>query len=244
MRPARRLRAGTALDFGGVRALVTEGPDDGRAVLRLEAADPEGAIEAHGSVPLPPYFKGVLDDEDRYQTVYAERAGSVAAPTAGLHFTAGVLDQLGERGIRRVAVDLEIGLDTFRPIATGTIEEHTMHSERFRVEEDVVEAVAETRRRGGEVVAIGTTVVRALESAARTGALAPAEGATDLYLTPGDRFRVVDRLVTNFHVAGSTLVVLVAAFMGERWREAYDAALQRGYRFLSFGDAMIVRRAA
>ena len=244
VRPARRLRPGTALDFGGVRAVVTEGPAAGRAVLAIEADDPEAAIEAHGSMPLPPYFRGALDDDSRYQTVYAEQVGSAAAPTAGLHFTDAVLAGLDIRGIRRVSVDLEIGLDTFRPISSDTIEEHRMHTERYRVGPEVVAAVDETRDRGGEVVAIGTTVVRALESAARPGGrLQEAEAATDLYLTPGDRFHVVDRLITNYHVPGSTLVVLVAAFMGRRWREAYRTALERGYRFLSFGDAMIVRRA-
>jgi len=243
VRPARRLRPGTRLRFDAIDAEVVEGPTDGKAVLQVEAADVEAAIDASGIMPLPPYFKGVLEDDDRYQTVFADRVGSAAAPTAGLHFTQGVLDGLAARGVQRAFVDLEIGLDTFRPISSEMIEDHSMHTERYRVGEDTAAAVASTRRNGGEVVAIGTTVVRALESAAlASGEVEPSEGATDLFITPGRPFRAVDRLVTNYHVPGSTLVVLVAAFMGDRWRDAYEAALRRGYRFLSFGDAMIVRR--
>jgi S-adenosylmethionine:tRNA ribosyltransferase-isomerase len=213
-------------------------------VLRLEADDAEAAIEAHGSVPLPPYVKGVLDDDERYQTIYADRVGSAAAPTAGLHFTERVLERLGERGIDVAAVDLQIGVDTFRPITTERVEEHRMHTEAFTIGEETAAAVAAARRRGGRVVAVGTTVVRSLESAAvGEGLVAPTAGATDLFITPGYRFEVVDVLVTNFHVPGSSLVVLMAAFMGDRWREAYRTALDRGYRFLSFGDAMMVSRA-
>lgn len=244
VRPARRLRPGVRLRFGGLEAEVTEGPEAGRAVLRLEAADQEAAVAAEGSVPLPPYFRGRLDDEERYQTVYAETTGSAAAPTAGLHFTPRVLAGLSARGVETATIDLEIGVDTFRPIAAERIADHVMHTERFRVGGDAAEAVAAARERGNRVVAVGTTVVRALESAALPdGSLEPTEGATDLFVSPGYRFRAVDRLITNFHVPGSTLVVLVAAFMGERWREAYTTALRRGYRFLSFGDAMIVTRA-
>ena len=245
VRPARRLRPGTVMQFGSIGARIVEGPEKGRAVLAVDVNDPEDAIAAEGVVPLPPYFKGHLDDDERYQTVYAERVGSAAAPTAGLHFTPAVLAALEERGVARTGVDLEIGLDTFRPIGADTLEGHVMHTERYRVGEDVAAAVAATRATGGRVVAIGTTVVRALESEAGSdGSICPGDGATDLFITPGYRFRVVDRLVTNFHVPGSTLVVMIAAFMGERWREAYGAALERGYRFLSFGDAMIVGRSS
>ncbi|MCB2223569.1 MAG: tRNA preQ1(34) S-adenosylmethionine ribosyltransferase-isomerase QueA [Actinobacteria bacterium] len=242
VRPARRIRPGTVLEFGAATAEVLEGPDAGEVVLRLDAADDEALIAAEGSVPLPPYFHGALDDDERYQTVFADRLGSAAAPTAGLHFTRRVLDGLAGRGVEVARVDLEIGLDTFRPIAGDTLDGHRMHTERYRVPQETAAAVAAARNRGGEVVAIGTTVVRALESAAASGRVEEKEGATDLFITPGYEFRAVDRLVTNFHVPGSTLVVLVAAFMGERWREAYAAALERGYRFLSFGDAMVVRR--
>jgi S-adenosylmethionine:tRNA ribosyltransferase-isomerase len=243
VRPARRIRSGTRLRLGTVEAEVIGDPTGGRVVLALESADPEAAIAASGEIPLPPYFRGRLDDDERYQTVYADRTGSAAAPTAGLHFTPAVLAALERRGVRRAAVDLEIGLDTFRPIGTETLSGHVMHSERFRVDEAAAAEIAAVRKGGGRVVAIGTTVVRALESAALAGGEpVPAEGTTDLFITPGFRFRVVDRLVTNFHLPGSTLLVLLAAFMGDRWREAYATALERGYRFLSFGDAMIAGR--
>jgi len=246
VRPARRLRPGTRLRFGGIAALVVAGPDRGQALLSLDAGEVplEEALDRWGEVPLPPYFTGRLEDPERYQTVYAARPGSAAAPTAGLHFTTGVLRRLGERGIEVAAVELGIGVDTFRPIAAARLEEHHMHREDYLIDEAAVAAVEATRRRGGRVLAVGTTVVRALESAAEAGgAVRPGPGSTDLFITPGHPFRVVDLLVTNFHVPGSTLVVLIAAFMGEGWRELYRVALARGYRFLSFGDAMLAGRA-
>ena len=246
VRPARRLRPGTRLRFGGIAALVVAGPDRGQALLSLDAGEVplEEALDRWGEVPLPPYFTGRLEDPERYQTVYAARPGSAAAPTAGLHFTTGVLRRLGERGIELAAVELGIGVDTFRPIAAARLEEHHMHREDYLIDEAAVAAVEATRRRGGRVLAVGTTVVRALESAAEAGgAVRPGPGSTDLFITPGHPFRVVDLLVTNFHVPGSTLVVLIAAFMGEGWRELYRVALARGYRFLSFGDAMLAGRA-
>lgn len=245
VRPARRLRPGSRLVFGEIRGTVVAGPEEGQAVLALDAGEVplEEAIERWGEMPLPPYFTGRLTDPERYQTVYAGRAGSAAAPTAGLHFTPGVLRRLEERGIEVAAVDLGIGVDTFRPIAEGSLEEHRMHREDYLVEETVAGAVAGARRRRGRVVAVGTTVVRALESAAgEDGRVRAGTGSTDLFITPGYPFRVVDLLVTNFHVPGSTLVVLMAAFMGDAWREVYRVALARGYRFLSFGDAMLARR--
>jgi S-adenosylmethionine:tRNA ribosyltransferase-isomerase len=246
VRPARRLRPGAALRFGGIGAVVVAGPEDGRALLDLDPGEVplEEALDRWGEVPLPPYFKGRLDDPERYQTVYAAQPGSAAAPTAGLHFTPEVLRRLGESGIETAAVDLDIGVDTFRPIAAGHLEGHRMHREDYAVGEEAAAAITAAQRRGGRVVAVGTTVVRALESAAGPGGeVRPEAGSTGLFITPGYRFRVIDLLVTNFHIPGSTLVVLVAAFMGERWREAYRVALERGYRFLSFGDAMLARRA-
>jgi S-adenosylmethionine:tRNA ribosyltransferase-isomerase len=243
VRPARRLRPGIRLVFGSVTAEVVSGPLGGRAVLRLAAeGDVETAIEAHGEIPLPPYVQAALEDPERYQTVFADRPGSAAAPTAGLHLTHDVLGRLAKRGVSVAPVDLRIGVDTFRPISTDEIEDHRMHSERVTVGEDAATAVAAARARGGRVVALGTTVVRALETAAAQGAVEPFDGPTDLFITPGYEFRAVDALVTNFHVPGSTLVVLIAAFCGERWREVYAAALAREYRFLSFGDAMLARR--
>jgi S-adenosylmethionine:tRNA ribosyltransferase-isomerase len=247
VRPARRLHAGDRLRFGEIVATVVERPVEGRTVLDVDPGSRpvEEALERVGEVPLPPYFKGRLADPERYQTVYAAHLGSAAAPTAGLHFTSHVLQRLEERSIAVGGVDLDIGVDTFRPISAENLEEHRMHRERYAVGEEVAGAVAAARARGGRVVAVGTTVVRALESAADpSGRVLPGGGSTGLFITPGYRFRVIDLLVTNFHVPGSTLVVLVAAFMGERWREAYRVALERGYRFLSFGDAMLASRVA
>ena len=194
-------------------------------------------------MPLPPYFVGTLDDPERYQTMFATTTASAAAPTAGLHFTEAVVSGLAEVGVDLVSVHLEVGIDTFRPIAADDIADHAMHSERITVESDAVDAVTAARERGGRVVAVGTTVARTLESVTdgRRGINAY-RGSTDLFIRPGFPFSVVDGLITNFHVPGSTLVVLVAAFMGERWRTAYQTALDRGYRMLSFGDAMVTFR--
>lgn len=244
VRPARRLRSGIRVVVGGSVVSLEGDPLDGIATLVTEAGSLDEAVRAAGVMPLPPYFHGRLPDDERYQTVYADRPGSAAAPTAGLHFTDDLLARLRRAGVELASVDLRIGLDTFRPIAAETVGEHRIHSEVMEVGEDAADAVRRTRERGGRVVAVGTTVVRALESAARPeGSLEPFSGATSLFITPGHRFRVVDLLVTNFHVPASTLVVLVAAFMGERWRDAYAEALRRRYRFLSFGDAMLAERA-
>jgi len=245
VRPARRLRAGTVIGIGGMVATLVDDPHEGVARIELEAGagDLEEEIEDLGEMPLPPYIHARPADPQRYQTVYADRIGSAAAPTAGLHFTPEVLERIEGRGVRTASVDLEIGVDTFRPISGERVEDHVMHTERFEIPQQTAEAVDAARRRRGRVVAVGTTVVRALESAATgEGGVAARRGSTDLFITPGFRFRVVDVLVTNFHVPGSSLVVLVAAFMGDRWREAYRVALERGYRFLSFGDAMMVSR--
>ncbi|HSK06334.1 MAG TPA: tRNA preQ1(34) S-adenosylmethionine ribosyltransferase-isomerase QueA [Acidimicrobiia bacterium] len=242
-RPSRRLRAGVEIEFDGLGATVVEGPRDGLVVVDLQAPDVEAAIEAAGRVPLPPYFKGALDDSSRYQTMFARRTGSAAAPTAGLHFTAEVVGRLEATGVEIAPVDLHVGIDTFRPIAAEEVEDHRMHSEWCSIPGATAEAIDRARVAGGRVVAAGTTVTRALETFGNEdGTVEAGSGETTLFLKPGDRFRVVDALITNFHVPGSTLVVLVAAFMGTRWREAYETALDRGYRFLSFGDAMYAER--
>jgi S-adenosylmethionine:tRNA ribosyltransferase-isomerase len=190
-------------------------------------------------MPLPPYFTGTLDEPDRYQTMFAAAPGSAAAPTAGLHFTPQVTNGLKNRGIEIATVDLHVSLDTFRPMVVDDIADHRMHSEWCSVPVSTADAISRARRRGGRVVAVGTTVVRTLESLGDgEGGVVPGEKRTDLFLKPGSRFDVVDALVTNFHLPGSTLLVLLAAFMGDGWRSAYETALQRGYRFLSFGDAM------
>ncbi len=246
VKPARRIKPGVVLDLGLLVAKVAGALPDGVFRLDLTTIDGssvEGAVARQGETPLPPYIREPLIDAERYQTVFADRVGSAAAPTAGLHFTDQVVRNLAERGIGLEAVELEVGLDTFRPIGTDQIDDHLMHSEYYSVPEPTAEAIALTRRRGGRVVAIGTTVVRTLESAFDATGVASGEGSTDLFITPGYRFGVVDILITNFHVPASTLVVMMAAFMGPQWRSAYAHALARGYRFLSFGDAMLAERA-
>ena len=247
VRPARRLRAGSMVRAGLLAARLETDPVDGEVELSLRTeagdADPdaiEEAIAATGEVPLPPYIHKDLDDPGRYQTVFADRVGSAAAPTAGLHLTPAILDRLAGRGIGLARIELRIGLATFRPISTEEVADHPMHSEWTEVPEATVERVLETRRSGGRVVAVGTTVVRALESACEGGRMRPHRGSTGLYITPGYRFRAVDVLLTNFHMPRSSLLVLVAALVGDAWRPAYEAAVERGYRFLSFGDAMLL----
>lgn len=221
---------------------VGEVLEDGQRVVSLTGvADPDAAITAFGEVPLPPYIGAAPSDPERYQTVYADRATSVAAPTAGLHLTPAVLDGCAGRGVGLAAVELDIGPGTFVPVTAERLADHRMHAEQYRVPTATVEAIEATRRKGGSVVAVGTTVVRTLEAWSRTG---EPEGATDLFITPGFEFAVVDRLLTNFHQPRSTLLVLLEAFMGPRWRQTYELALDEGYRFLSFGDAMLVDRAA
>jgi len=197
------------------------------------------AIAAAGIVPLPPYITTPASDPERYQTVFADRAGSVAAPTAGLHLTTEVLDGLAAAGVTVAGVELDIGPGTFVPVTTEDISDHVMHAECYRVPQATAEACTATAAAGGAVVAIGTTVVRTLESWHATGALT---GETSLFITPGYEFGVVDRLMTNFHQPRSTLLVLLEAFMGPRWRDLYEVALAERYRFLSFGDAMLVDR--
>lgn len=242
-RPARRLRPGDLVELGGVTATIVENVGEGRVRLTLGTEDDEAAVARLGTVPLPPYFTGTLSDPDRYQTIFASAPGSAAASTAGLHFTEAVVNGLLGRGIDLGRVDLHVSLDTFRPITVKDIDDHRMHSEWCSVPLETAEKVASARRRGGRVVAVGTTVVRTLESFGEDdGTVRPGEVETDLFLRPGSEINVVDALVTNFHLPASTLLVLLAAFMGNEWRDAYRTALDRGYRFLSFGDAMYAER--
>ncbi len=202
-------------------------------------------LEAHGHVPLPPYITHAdsADDAARYQTVFASRPGAVAAPTASLHFDAAVLAALHSRGVGSARVTLHVGAGTFQPVRVANIAEHVMHSEWFEVSADAVAAIERTRAAGGRIVAAGTTTLRALESAARGGVLLPTVGETDIFVTPGFEFRVVDRLVTNFHLPRSTLLMLVSAFAGHaRMRRLYRHAIEQRYRFFSYGDAMLLDR--
>ncbi|MBV8354531.1 MAG: S-adenosylmethionine:tRNA ribosyltransferase-isomerase, partial [Candidatus Eremiobacteraeota bacterium] len=221
---------------------------DGTRVVRFDGDEPVGALlERLGEVPLPPYIgEAGRPYAQRYQTIFARVPGSVAAPTASLHFTPAVFVGLEARGVELARLVLDVGLGTFRPIASDSIDAHAMHEERFFIPEATAEAVARVRKAGGRIVAAGTTVLRALESAAAgNGRVHAGSGSTGLYVTPGYRFAVVDSLLTNFHFPRSTLLVLVAAFAGyERMTRAYQTALEGGYRFLSFGDAMLIRRSA
>jgi S-adenosylmethionine:tRNA ribosyltransferase-isomerase len=240
VRPSRKLAPGTKLELGDdLTVVVGDDLGDGRRVVQLvhpAGSDLLEVLGRHGEVPLPPYITEPLQDPERYQTTYAERAGSVAAPTAGLHLTPAVLGAIRHAGVPVLDVELVVGLGTFRPIAVDRVEEHRMHAERYRVPAATLDACGAAER----VVAIGTTTVRALESAAVSGQL---EGRTDLFIH-GDRpFQVVDALMTNFHQPRSSLLVLIDAFVGPRWRDLYAAALAEGYRFLSFGDAMFLRGA-
>ncbi len=242
-RPARRLRPGVVIEVGGIEVTVEENRGEGLVLVDVAADDVEALIARTGTVPLPPYFLGQLTDSERYQTVFANRPGSAAAPTAGLHFTDEVVNGLRARGIELATVDLHVSLDTFRPMTVENLEDHVMHTEWCSVPDSTAVAIGATRERGGRVVAVGTTVVRTLESFADgSGGVKPGEHSTDLFLRPGSAITVVDLLVTNFHLPGSTLLVLLEAFMGPGWREVYATALERGYRFLSFGDAMLCTR--
>jgi S-adenosylmethionine:tRNA ribosyltransferase-isomerase len=237
VRPGRRLPPGTRVTGGELAVTIGERLAGGARLVRLEAGDVPAAIAAVGEVPLPPYITTPLGDPERYQTVYARELGSVAAPTAGLHLTPAVLDALRARGIETAMVDLHVGLDTFRPVTAERLEDHEVHAEWYSVPAETMAACARAER----VVAIGTTTVRALESAAATGELA---GHTRLLIHGRHDWRVVDVLLTNFHLPRSTLLLLVESFVGPRWRELYGVALREGYRFLSFGDAMLLERAS
>ncbi len=241
-RPGKKLRVGEVL-FDGAEPMVRMGErtvaGDTFHVELLGSADPLATLDAHGEMPLPPYITERLADPDRYQTVYAREPGSAAAPTAGLHFTPELLTRLDERGVRRVTVELHVGLDTFQPISTDDPLNHSMHTERYQVPGATMQACLETRAEGGRVVAVGTTAVRALESAAARGELA---GRTDLFIHRGFDWQLVDMLMTNFHLPKSTLLMMIDAFVGDRWRTMYEIALADQYRFLSFGDAMLLTR--
>jgi S-adenosylmethionine:tRNA ribosyltransferase-isomerase len=239
---------GTRLDFAaGVSAIVTGRAED---LFQLEFSAEDSALdvlESQGHVPLPPYIRrgDEATDHERYQTIYASRPGAVAAPTAGLHFDERSLQQLAQLGVETARVTLHVGAGTFQPVRCDELEKHVMHYEYYEVGNEVCEQIAATRQRGGRVVAIGTTVVRSLEAAAASGAPEPCRGETNLFITPGYRFRCVDALLTNFHLPESTLLMLVAAFGGHaRVMDAYRHAIVQGYRFYSYGDAMFLQSRA
>lgn len=239
IRPAKRLKTGEVLRSAAGDEVVQIGErtaaGDTFEVRLIGAVDSLDLLAEHGEMPLPPYITERLADPERYQTVYATEPGSSAAPTAGLHFTPELLARLGEAGIGVAKVELVVGLDTFRPITEEDPLDHRMHTERYRVPADTMQRCQAADR----VVAVGTTSVRALESAAATGRL---EGRTDIFIHEGFDWQVVDLMMTNFHLPKTTLLMMIDAFVGSRWRALYAEALREGYRFLSFGDAMLLDR--
>lgn len=241
VRPARKLKPGEVLLAPDGRPVVEVGErtaaGDTFTVTLSGSVDSLEVLAEHGEMPLPPYITERLADPDRYQTIYARHPGSAAAPTAGLHFTERLLSRLSEVGVAHAKVELVVGLDTFRPITEDDPLAHRMHTERYRVPQDTLDRCRAAER----VVAVGTTTVRALESAAAGGEL---EGRTDIFIHRGFDWQVVDVLMTNFHLPRTTLLMMIDAFVGDRWRTLYDEALRTDYRFLSFGDAMLLDRHA
>lgn len=251
VKPGRRLRPGSAIEFGGeagpvMTALVeARDPATNGRILKLTAHNGQSVdelIEQLGQVPLPPYINRSKSLPEQYQTVFAQRRGAIAAPTAGLHFTQRLLNELADKGIQTAEVTLHVGIGTFRPVEVTDIETHTMHQERIEVSAATVEKIQQTKANGGRIIAVGTTSTRALEGTVATcGQLQPYSGRTDLFIYPGYRWQVIDGLITNFHLPGSSLLMMVSALIGrERLMQIYEEAIAQQYRFYSFGDAMII----
>ncbi|MBQ8952734.1 MAG: tRNA preQ1(34) S-adenosylmethionine ribosyltransferase-isomerase QueA [Clostridia bacterium] len=245
-RPGRRLRPGAEVRFGGGRLtarILSETDAGGRVVEFTCEGSFEAALDELGEMPLPPYIHEKLEDRERYQTVYARQDGSAAAPTAGLHFTPQLLDKIRAMGVEIIPILLHVGLGTFRPVKAEDIDDHVMHSEFYEVTEEAAARLNAVRARGGRIIAVGTTSVRTLESAAAArGHVEPGSGWTNIFIKPGYEYKMVDCLITNFHLPGSTLIMLVSAFMGrERTLAAYELAVRENYRFFSFGDAMFIK---
>ena len=243
VRPGRKLRPGTEVVFSDELSAVIEDTTEfgGRIVRFCWQGVFEEILQRLGEVPLPPYIHEKLPDPERYQTVYARENGSAAAPTAGLHFTPELLSQVREQGIQTAYVTLHVGLGTFRPVAVKSIQDHVMHSEQYAISAETAALVNETRRQGGRVIAVGTTAVRTLETAGQSGQLQPCSGFTNIFIYPGYEYKIIDGLITNFHLPKSTLLMLVSALAGrERVLAAYKEAVEQRYRFFSFGDAMFI----
>lgn len=245
VRPGKRAPVGTRLVFGDgiLKGRITGSTEVGGRIIQFEYDGLfEEILEQTGRMPLPPYIKKYPDDPERYQTVYARQPGSAAAPTAGLHFTPELLGKIEQTGARVITVLLHVGLGTFRPVQAEDIESHHMHAEYYELQPEAAMIINQAKALGGRVVAVGTTSTRCLESSAdRDGTVKPGSGWTDIFIYPGYKFKVVDGLITNFHLPRSTLLMLVSAFAGrEKVLDAYRIAVNKGYRFFSFGDAMLL----
>ena len=245
VKPGRKMRMGATVSFGDgklIGQVVGEVEDGKRLVKFTYSGIFLEILDALGQMPLPPYIHETLENPERYQTVYSKNIGSAAAPTAGLHFTEALLDEVREKGVKIAFVTLHVGLGTFRPVKADDLSEHIMHSEYYEIPDESAKLIAETKANGGRVIAVGTTSCRTLESAYdEDGKLARPNGWTDIFIFPGYRFKMLDALITNFHLPESTLIMLVSALAGrERVLEAYNAAISERYRFFSFGDAMLI----
>ncbi len=245
VKPGKKARPGMRLSFGGglLRAEVQEVVEEGNRLIRFEYEGIfEEILDQLGQMPLPPYITHTLQDKNRYQTVYAKYDGSAAAPTAGLHFTRELLDQIKQMGVQIAHVTLHVGLGTFRPVKVDDVEQHHMHTEYYRVSTEAAECINRTKQHGGRVICVGTTSCRTIESAVDSnGVVRPGEGDTSIFIYPGYSFKVLDCLITNFHLPESTLLMLVSALAGkENIMAAYEEAVQERYRFFSFGDAMFI----
>ena len=246
VKPGKKARPGARIVFGGgiLKGEVLEVVDEGNRLIRFEYEGIfEEILDRLGQMPLPPYITHQLKDKNRYQTVYAEHDGSAAAPTAGLHFTPELLEEIQAKGVRLAHVTLHVGLGTFRPVKVEDVSQHHMHSEYYVVEEEQARLINDTRAAGGRVICVGTTSCRTLESAAdEDGILRAGSGWTDIFIYPGYRFKIMDALITNFHLPESTLLMLVSAFADkEKIMKAYEEAVRQRYRFFSFGDAMFIK---
>lgn len=245
VKPGKKCRPGAEISFGEgiLKGKIIEVVEEGNRLIQFEYEGIfEEILDRLGEMPLPPYITHKLKDKNRYQTVYAKHEGSAAAPTAGLHFTEELLEEIQSMGVRIAHVTLHVGLGTFRPVKVEEVTEHHMHSEFYVVEEEQAALINQTRKQGGRVIAVGTTSCRTLESAAsEDGTLKAGSGWTDIFIYPGYRFKILDGLITNFHLPESTLIMLVSAFAGkEHVLAAYEEAVREKYRFFSFGDAMII----
>lgn len=244
-RPGKRLHTGNRVVFGdgSLSAEILRTSEGGTKHVRFtyNTATLYEKLDEFGKMPLPPYIETQLEDKNRYQTVYAKTLGSAAAPTAGLHFTEELLQILTQKNIQIAQVTLHVGLGTFRPVQEENILNHHMHKEWYSIDEETVKKIQQTKQKGGRVIAVGTTTCRTLEAAAATGVLKAGSAQTDIFIYPGYQFRVIDALITNFHLPESTLLMLVSAFCGyEHTMKAYETAVKEQYRFFSFGDAMLI----